>query len=283
MNRSNDLRGAWAALFGGLFLGWYAVSGPTAAAGPQCVDFSKDPAGCQPSTFKTPMAQMPTVRVNRQGAVDPTSSEEDARAGAAKLENDLHLFRNFERLHWVITVPSVKDPATGAWKGGDLDGAGDARGLGIGGNCIFVGHGNGAGVRHAINIFKIQPNPEKQPPVQVGEIPAMSEGNEGFDDRELRSLVYKTSGGDDRYILVRNGGTNTIGRMETYRIDMNTCLPMSKSEITDFHSQSHEFFLWHDPANPNRVLVYMAIWTAGLPRPGAPGPEDSRRDCAGRD
>lgn len=155
MNRSNDLRGAWAALFGGLFLGWYAVSGPTAAAGPQCVDFSKDPAGCQPSTFKTPMAQMPTVRVNRQGAVDPTSSEED--------------------------------------------------------------------------------------------------------DRELRSLVYKTSGGDDRYILVRNGGTNTIGRMETYRIDMNTCLPTSNSEITDFHSQSHEFFLWHDPANPNRVLVYMAI------------------------
>ena len=76
-----------------------------------------------------------------------------------KLEKDLHLFRNFEHLHWVLTVPSVKDPATGAWKGGDLDGAGDARGLGIGGNCIFVGHGNGAGVRHAINIFKIQPNP----------------------------------------------------------------------------------------------------------------------------
>src|SRR4029079_12739739 len=58
-----------------------------------------------------------------------------------------------------------------------------------------------------------------------------------------------------------------IGRMETYRIDMNTCLPTSKSEITDFHSQSHEFFLWHDPANPNRVLVYMAIWPAGLPDP----------------
>ena len=80
MNTSKDPRGVWAALFGGLFLGWYAVSGPTAAAGPQCVDFSKDPAGCQPSTFKTPMAQMPTVRVNRQGEVDPTSSEEDAQS-----------------------------------------------------------------------------------------------------------------------------------------------------------------------------------------------------------
>ena len=114
---------------------------------------------------------------------------------------------------------------------------------------------NGAGVRHAINIFKIQPNPEKQPPVQVGEIPAWVEGNQGFDDRELRSLVYKTSKGEDRYILVRNGGTNTAGRMETYRIDMNTCLPMAKSEVYDFHSQSHEFFLWHDPVNPNRVLA----------------------------
>ena len=113
------------ALLAGVFLTGFAVVGPMAADGPQCVDYSKDPAGCQPSTFKTPMAQMPTVRVNRQGVVDPTSSEEDARAGAAKLEKDLHLARNFEPLHWVLTVPSVKDPATGAWKGGDLDGAGD--------------------------------------------------------------------------------------------------------------------------------------------------------------
>jgi hypothetical protein len=237
----------------------------------QCVDYSKDPAGCQPSTFATPTGQMPSVRVDRDGKPDPLASEEDARAGFAKLEKDLHLWRNIERVHWVITVPSEKDPATGGWKGGDLDGAGDGRGLGIAGNCIFTGHQNGAGHKHAINIFKIQPNPEKQPPVQAGEIPAMFEGNQGFDDRELRSLVYKTSKGEDRYILVRNAGTNTIGRMETYRIDMNTCLPMAKSEIFDFGGQSHEFFLWHDPANTNRVLVYMTNWTSGLPDPDHPG------------
>ena len=143
----------------------------TLLLGAQCVDYSKDPAGCQPSTFDTPIGQMPSVRVNRQGNIDPTSSEEDARAGATALEKELHLFRNFEHLHWVITVPSIKD-ATGKWKGGDLDGEGDGRGLGIAGNCLFAGHGNGPGVRHAINIFKLQPNPEKQPPVQVGEIPA---------------------------------------------------------------------------------------------------------------
>ena len=201
--------------------------------------------------------------------MDPTSSEEDARAGAAKVEQDLHLFRNFEHLHWVLTVPSVRDPGTGAWRGGDLDGAGDGRGLGVAGNCIYVGHANGAGVTHPITIFKIQPNPEKQPPVKVGEIPAMVQGNQGFDDRELRALVFKTSRGEDRLILVRNGGTNTIGRMETYVADMNTCLPTSKSETHDFNGPSHEFFLWHDPANPNRILVYMAMFAGG----GLPDPE----------
>jgi hypothetical protein len=237
----------------------------------QCVDHSKDPAGCQPSTFDTPLAQMPSVRVNRQGQIDPTSSEADAKAGAFALERQLHLFRNFEHLHWVVTVPSVRDAATGAWKGGDLDGSGDGRGLGIAGNCLFVGHANGAGVRRAINIFKIQPDPEKQPPVQVGEIAAMSEGNQGFDDRELRSLVYQTSSGEGRYLLVRNAGTNTLGRMQSYQIGMNTCLPTFTSDVTDFHSQSHEFFLWHDPANSNRVLVYMTNWTGGVPDPDRPG------------
>src|SRR6202030_908182 len=95
----------------------------------QCVDFSKDPAGCQPSTFDTPIGDMPSVRVGRQGNLDPMSSEADARAGVALLEKNLHLFRNMENLHWVITVPSVKDESTGAWKGGDLEAAGDGRGL----------------------------------------------------------------------------------------------------------------------------------------------------------
>jgi hypothetical protein len=237
----------------------------------QCVDYSKNPAGCQPSTFDTPFGQMPSVRINRQGNLDAFASEEDVRAGVKALEKELNLFRNFEHLHWVLTVPSEKDPATGRWRGGDLDGAGDARGLGIAGNCIFVGHANGAGIRRAINIFRIQPNPEKQPPLQVGEIPALVDGNQGFDDREVRAILYKTSRGEERLIMVRNGGTNTQGRMETYRIDLNTCLPISKSEVYNFHSQSHEFYLWHDPKNPNRILAYTTIWTSGLPDPENPG------------
>src|SRR5437763_8168039 len=99
----------------------------------------------------------------------------------------------------------------------------------------------------------------------------MVEGNQGFDDRELRALVYTTSKAEERYILVRNGGTNTGGQMETYRIDMNTCLRITQTEIHDFHSQSHEFCLWHDPVNPNRILVFMTIWTSGVPDPDNPG------------
>jgi hypothetical protein len=247
-----------------------AMAAPPLSAG-QCVDFSKDPAGCQPSTFDTPIGDMPSVRVGRSGNIDPKSSEEEARAGVALLEKNLHLFRNMEPLHWVITVPSVKDEATGNWKDGDLDAAGDGRGLGVAGSCIFVGHQNGPGKRHAINIFRIQADAVKQPPVQVGEIPANVVGNEGNDDRELRSLVYKTSTGQDRYILVRNGGGNSTGRLEAYRIDMNTCLPTAHTEPTDFSIQTHEFFLWHDPGNANRVLAYVTNWSGGLPDPEHPG------------
>jgi hypothetical protein len=59
--------------------------------------------------------------------------------------------------------------------------------------------------------------------------------------------------------------------METYQIDMNSCLPTRKAETYDFHSQSHEFFLWHDPKNSNRILAYTTIWTSGLPEPENPG------------
>lgn len=247
-----------------------ARSKPKRPAAP-CVDYTDDPAGCQPSTFEVPWTEVPSRRVGRDGHVNPKSSEADARAGAALVERKYHLFRNFTQIHWVLTVPSIKDPATGDWKGGDLDAEGDGRGLGIAGSCIYTGHGNGAGKKRAINIFRIQPDPVKNPPVQVGEIPAMFEGNQGFDDRELRSLVYTTSKGEERQIMVRNGGTQSIGREMVYDIDPKTCLVKSVSDVVNFGGQSHEFFLWHDPANPNRVLIYVTIWTAGIPDVNAPG------------
>ncbi|HEY6458454.1 MAG TPA: hypothetical protein VIY90_24505 [Steroidobacteraceae bacterium] len=243
----------------------------TPAATRGCVDYSTDPAGCQPSTFATPTGQMPSRRVGRDGKIDAKSSEADARAGAALDERRLHLFRNVTPLHWILTVPSVKDPATQGWTGGDLDAMGDARGLGIAGRCIFVGHENGLGQKHPINIFKIQADAARNAPVQVGEIPAMAQGDQGFDDRELRSLAYTTSSGQPRQIMVRNGGTQSIGREMVYDIDRDTCLVKSVSGTYNFGGQSHEFYLWHDPANPNRILVYMTIWTPAVPDPNNPG------------
>ncbi len=242
-------------------------------AGGPCVDYSDDPAGCQPSTFDTPIGLMPSVRVGADGEIDPFSSEEEARSGFATLEEELHLFRNFEHIHWVLTLRSERDPTTGAWRDGDLDGAGDARGLGVAGRCLYVGHRNGPGATHAINIYRIQPDPTESPPLQVGEIPAKAIGNEGFDDRELRSLIYTTSAGEDRQILVRNAGTRTAGVLETYEIDMESCLPTGQSETHDFSGPSHEFFLWHDPANPNRILAYVAMFSGG----GLPDPTESDR------
>jgi hypothetical protein len=236
-----------------------------------CVDYSSDPSGCQPSTFQTPTGQMPSRRVGRDGRIDAKSSEADARAGAALLQKRLHLFRNITPLHWILTVPSTKDPATGGWTGGDLDAMGDGRGMGIAGHCIFIGHENGLGQKHGINIFKIPPDAVKNQPVQVGEIPAMSQGDQGFDDRELRSLVYTASDGRDRQILIRNGGTQSIGRELVYDIDLDSCQVRATSGVYDFGGQSHEFYLWHDPVNPNRILVYMTIWTPAVPDPNNSG------------
>ena len=77
--------------------------------------------------------------------------------------------------------------------------------------------------------------------------------------------------GQDRYLLVRNGGGNNSGRLEAYQIDMNTCLVQAHSEPTDYNIQTHEFFLWHDPANANRVIAYVTNWTGGVPDAEHPG------------
>ena len=105
----------------------FGASASNAWAEKRCKDRSADPAGCQPSTFDTIVArgdaggQIPTTRLNRQGQADPFSSDDEAIAGAFRLERKLRLFRNFTHLHWVPIVPSVVDPVTGAKSGGSLD------------------------------------------------------------------------------------------------------------------------------------------------------------------
>ena len=253
-------------------VGYIALSAQE-GGGSHCVK-GNDTAGCQPGTFVTPLTKMPTVRLDREGKPDPFSSEADARAGAALLEKQLGLFRNFQHLHWVTLVPSVKDPATGGWRGGDLDGAGAGRSFAVGGECIFIGHITSRvaakGLTRPMNILRIQPDPEKQAPVHVGQIPAPPGTNadgRGVDDKEVRSLMYQVAPGQDRQIAVRL----VDGLVQSYRIDPATCLPIAESEPFEIAGDPHEFYLWHDPANAKRVLIFVSMTGGGVPDAARPG------------
>ena len=228
---------------------------------------SGKPADCVPATFTTfdiPFDKLPGGRMDAQGNLDPTSSPKDAHAGAFVAAKKLGLFRNFEWLHWVPTAPSTKDPATGQWRGGDLDGfptGWGSTGLGIAGDCLYWGRSNstnttGPRVTHDVKIFKIQPDPEKNPPVEVGKMPQLTvdNGETAVRDRELRPYNYTSTDGVERMLMVRSAATGTGGDVITYTLDPQTCLPVDGGAKAE-GVLAHEFYLWHDPRNPNRLLV----------------------------
>jgi len=66
----------------------------SAAAG-QCIDFSRDPAGCQPSTFDTPIGDMPSVRIGRTG--NKKHAQPDVRMQLQRQE--VRAVRQRETLH----------------------------------------------------------------------------------------------------------------------------------------------------------------------------------------
>jgi hypothetical protein len=135
----------------------------TAAAGPRYVDFSKDRRlSAEHSRRRWRRCQRFASTGGGRGSM---SSEEDA-SRRGQLEKRSAPVRN-RQLHWVLTVPSV-GCATGAWKGGGLDGAGDARSLGIGGaaSSSVRKRRRGCGMP---STSSSSADPEKQPPVQNGE------------------------------------------------------------------------------------------------------------------
>src|SRR5687768_552693 len=164
------------------------------------------PAGS--ATFDIPFDKLPGGRMNAQGNLDQTSSPADAHAGAFVAAKKLGLFRNFEWLHWVPTAPSKRDPATGRWSGGDLDGfptGWGSSGFGIAGDCLYWGRSNstnttGPGVTLDVKIFRIQSNPEKRPPIEVGSMPQLTvdNGRTAVRDRELRPYKYTSTDGVER-------------------------------------------------------------------------------------
>ncbi|MEY2855284.1 MAG: hypothetical protein RL030_2416, partial [Pseudomonadota bacterium] len=215
-------------------------------------------------TFDIPFDQLPGGRVNARGDLDPSSSPEDAHKGAFVAAKKLGLMHNFEWLHWLPTVPSKKDPVTGKWSGGDLDGfptGWGSTGLGIAGDCLYWGRSNstnttGPGVTREVIIFRIQKDPEKNPPKEVGRMPQLTAdgGKTAVRDRELRPYNYRSTDGKERMLMVRSAATGTGGDVITYTVDPKTCLPTDSGAVVK-DALAHEFYLWHDPKNPNRLLV----------------------------
>jgi hypothetical protein len=217
---------------------------------PSCTNESGKMADCVPpafTTFDIPFDKLPGGRMDAQGNLDPTSSPKDAHAGAFVAAKKLGLFRNFEWLHWIPTAPSTRDPATGHWRGGDLDGfptGWGSTGLGIAGDCLYWGRSNstnttGPRVTH-----------------DVGKMPqfTVDNGDTAVRDRELRPYNYTSTDGVERLLMVRSAATGTGGDVITYTVDPQTCLPVDGGAKAE-GVLAHEFYLWHDPRNRNRILV----------------------------
>jgi hypothetical protein len=260
-----------------LMSGLLAASGAQGQSGAQGHGKAGGRASAAPSkpatfdVFDIPFDRLPGGRVNAKGELDPTSSPADAHAGAFVAARRLGLFHNFEWLHWVPTAPSKKDPKTGQWGGGDLDGfptGWGSTGLGIAGDCLYWGRSNstnttGPGVTQDVIIFRIQPNPERDPPREVGRMPQLvvDDGKTAVRDRELRPYNYVSSDGKQRMLMVRSAATGTGGDVITYTLDPKTCLPTDKG-VTAAGVLAHEFYLWHDPKNPNRLIVVSQTYGA---------------------
>jgi hypothetical protein len=222
-------------------------------------------------TFDLPFERLPGGRVNARGELDKRSSAKDAHAGAFVAAKQLGLMRNFEWLHWIPTAPSTLNPATGEWRGGDLDGfptGWGSTGLGIAGNCLYWGRSNstnttGPGVTRDVIIFRIQKDPAKNPPVEVGRMPQLTvdNGRTAVRDRELRPYNYTSTDGRARMLMVRSAATGTGGDVITYTVDPRTCLTVGEGAVAK-GVLAHEFYLWHDPKNPNRLLVLSQTYGA---------------------
>ena len=70
--------------------------------------------------------------------------------------------------------------------------------------------------------------------------------------------------------LVRNAGTRTVGMLETYEIDMDTCLPIQQSEANEWLEMGTGLatlgsrMLGNPIGNGERISPYMALAEARL-------------------
>src|SRR5215216_1882911 len=247
------------------------VPAPGAAFAQQSADCrsqAQDVAGCQPGSFDVLPLLIPTRRIDATGQIDPLASEAEVRTGARLLEEELGLFRNIEHVHWIPLTPSVQDPATGRWSGGDLDGEGDGRALTIAGRCLFAGHANGNNGERPMEIYRLSDDPARTPPTKVGDIPVP---DPGADDSIMSARLYRKSDGSETIVVARDVSTDQ-GGLWVYEINPTNCALMSSSEGFEYGGDLHEMGMWIDPKNPMRTLIVTAAYGgAGPPDPNSPG------------
>jgi hypothetical protein len=96
----------------------------------------------------------------------------------------------------------------------------------------------------------------KNPPKEVGRMPQLTAdgGRTAVRDRELRPYNYRSRDGRERMLMVRSAATGTGGDVITYTVDPKTCLTTDSGAVVK-DALAHEFYLWHDPKNSNRLLV----------------------------
>src|SRR5690606_13200169 len=87
------------------------------------------------------------------------------------------------------------------------------------------------------------------------------DGQTAVRDRELRPYNYTSTDGKKRMLMVRNSATGNGGGVITYTINPDTCLPVGDGGSAD-NVFAHEFYLWHDPKNPNRFIVISQSYSA---------------------
>jgi hypothetical protein len=250
------------------------LSGPAPAGALQetgdsvCRSQAEDIAGCQPGSFDVLPLRIPTRRIDATGEINPMASEADVRAGSRVLEERLGLFRNMQHVHWVPLTPSVQDPATGRWSGGDLDGEGDGRALTIAGKCLFAGHANSNNGERPMEIYRLADDPLRSPPAKVGEIPVP---DPGADDSIMSARLYRKADGSETIVVARDISTDE-GGLWVYEVNPANCSVIGAAEGFEYGGDMHEMGMWIDPKNPLRTLIVASAWnSAGRPDPHRPG------------
>jgi hypothetical protein len=176
-----------------------------------------------------------------------------------------------------VPAPDAAPPDAAGWfevvGESDLDGRGMNSALAIVGDTAYVGARNdGAG--HAGAGIKIVDISDPAAPAVIGEIGPPDEGLLGVSSRELRAVPQKSwlvvlnlpcspdlhACGRDAAMFPMTGGLAETDNLKIYDVSTPAAPVLVGTYVFPLvlNTYPHEFFLWSDPQDPARVLLYLA-------------------------